>query len=120
MLMPLLPHSSPGPTAGCIRLHPMKWLFYCMSKRTQPNGSFQDGVLRAHMGLCAACDHFTVLHRSPQPGCALEPTMGLLLKPESLAAGADWHVSFQKAPLVQTTGCQLLDYTGCGGNSFWI
>lgn len=100
MLIPHLPHSSPVPAAGCICLHPMKWLFYCMLKGIQPNGSSQDGVLRAHMGLCAACDHFTILHRSPQAGCALEPTMRLLLKPEPLAAVGDWHVSFERVPPV--------------------
>lgn len=52
------------------------------------------------MDLHATCDHFIILHRGPQPGCALEPAMGLLLKPEPQVGGRDWHVRFQKAPLV--------------------
>ena len=46
----------------------------------QCHGSSQDGVLRAHAGLCAACHPLIILPSGPQPGCALESAMRLLIK----------------------------------------
>ena len=73
----------------------------------QPNGSSQEAALRAHAGLRVVCSRFIALRSCPQPGCAGEPAWTLLQEP--WAGGGDWQVSFHKAPLIQTSGLQLLD-----------